>query len=148
MTADRFERTSPKALIPKQLIAMTKKIKIETQAAELISAFQNLQGVATNPRGEPAFRWIVMERSIHVPDDKRPSDDLVGRDDQVLAEVDDGSSETESRVDESSGMTAMKRARRGSNQWRSWGTNKVSAMLLTRNLSWKGTWSTFLPRPT
>ena len=42
MKADRFERTSPKALIPKQLIAMTKKIKIETQAAELISEFQNL----------------------------------------------------------------------------------------------------------
>lgn len=34
--------TSPKALIPKQLMAMTKKIKMDTQAAELISAFQNL----------------------------------------------------------------------------------------------------------
>jgi len=50
MKADRFERTSPKALIPKQLIAMTKKIKIETQAAELISAFQNLS-IATRRDG-------------------------------------------------------------------------------------------------
>ena len=47
-----------------------------------------------------------MERSIDVPDDKRPSDDLVGRDDQVLAQVNKGSGETEGGVDESSGMTA------------------------------------------
>lgn len=79
---------------------------METQAAELISEFQNLQGVATDSRGEPAFKRIVMQSSIDIPDDKRPSNDLVGRDDQVLAQVNKGSGETEGGVDESSGMTA------------------------------------------
>lgn len=98
--------TSPKALIPKVLIAMTKTIRMVTQAAELISEFQNLDDIATNPRGEPAFKRIVMQSSIDIPDDKRPSNDLVGRDDQVLAQVNKGSGETEGGVDESSGMTA------------------------------------------
>ena len=42
---------------------------------------------------------------LNVPDDQSTSNDLVGTDDQVLAKVDEGSSETESRVDESSGVT-------------------------------------------
>lgn len=48
--------TSPKALIPKVLMAMTKTTRMVTQAAELISEFQNLDDIATDPRGEPAFR--------------------------------------------------------------------------------------------
>jgi hypothetical protein len=52
-----------------------------------------------------------MVRSDHPPNDKRPSDDLVRRDDQVLAQVDDGSGETESGVDESSSMTAKTQIR-------------------------------------
>lgn len=95
-----------------------------------------------------------MERSIHVPDDKRPSDDLVGRDDQVLAQVNKGSGETEGGVDESSGMTAEDREQSNADIVSFSHIHDVRVLpgrgprKLTRNLSWKGTWSTFLPRPT
>jgi hypothetical protein len=139
--------TSPKALIPKVLIAMTKTIRMVTQAAELISEFQNLDDIATNPRDEPAFVRVVTQRSIDVPDDKRPSDDLVGRDDQVLAQVNKGSGETEGGVDKSSGMTAEDPQRTRQCRYSKFSaytrytrSARPGFMKLTRNLSSKGTW--------